>query len=222
MRVRRAGKERRTRAVDAAIDVLAERGFENTRFADVSAICGVAISTLQCYFGSREDMVIEALRRAIELDVLDAEQVAAAEPHPWRRIVALVSRSLVISEHDQRIQLEFWRATIRDDELREFCDGLQSRCQEPYLRALTDGREQGVFAFEQDPQDVVDVMKAVFCGLSHPWAVLHSRASMDGFRAVWLGQLAATLGVSAEHRVDEHLTRPSTDSTGSVEQVAAR
>jgi AcrR family transcriptional regulator len=206
VRVRRAGKERRTRAVDAAIDVLAERGYEHTRFADVSAICEVAISTLQCYFGSREDMVIEALRRAIELDVLAIEEIAAAEPHPWRRIVALVSRSLDISERDRRIQLEFWRATIRDDELREFCDGMAPRCKEPYLRAVMDGAAQGMFHIEQDPQDIVDVMKAVLCGLSHPWAAQRARPLLAGFRDVWLGQLAATLGVSGEHRIGEHRT----------------
>jgi AcrR family transcriptional regulator len=73
--VRRAGGERRARALDAAIDVLAA-GCEHTRFADVSAVCGVAVSTLQCYFGSREDMLIEALRRAIDLEVLAVEEVA--------------------------------------------------------------------------------------------------------------------------------------------------
>jgi AcrR family transcriptional regulator len=50
--------------LDAAVEVLAERGYERSRFADVAAATEVAISTLQSYFGSREDMLIEALFRA--------------------------------------------------------------------------------------------------------------------------------------------------------------
>jgi AcrR family transcriptional regulator len=203
--MRRAGGERRARALDAAIDVLAARGCEHTRFADVAAVCGVAVSTLQCYFGSREDMLIEALRRAIDLEVLAVEQVASAEPDPWRRITALVSHSLHMSERARRIVLEFWRATIRDDELREYCVELQERCREPYLRAIADGRDHQVFMLRHDPQDVVDVLMAVLCGLSHPWAVQRARPSIEGFQDVLLAQLAATLGVSAAH-LTQHLS----------------
>ena len=198
LRTRRAGGERRVGALDAAIDVVAERGWENTRFADVSAVCQIAVSTLQCYFGSREDMLVETLRRAIELQVVAIEQTAEAERDPWRRIVALVTRSLNTSDRDRRIMLEFWRATIRDDDLREYCEELQDRCRRPYLRAIAQGCAENIFTIKDDPEDIVDVMAAAFCGLSHPWAAQHSRQPLDGFRAVWLGQLASTLGVSPE------------------------
>ena len=193
--MRRAGGVRRISALDAAIEVFADRGCEHTRFADVSAICGVAISTLQYYFGSREDMVIEALRRFIEREVQATEAIADAEPHPGRRLVALLSRPLDITQRDRRIQLEFWRATLRDDELRAFCDSFEARFQALYLQVIKDGCEQGIFHTEQDPHDIVDVMKAVCCGLSHPWTDLQARPS-NGFRQVWFAQVAATLGVS--------------------------
>jgi hypothetical protein len=92
--------------------------------------------------------------------------------------------------------MEFWRAALRDDELRDYCLGLQDRCQRPYLQAIADGREQGVFTLERDPREIVDVLTAALCGFSHPWAVRDHR-SVDGFRAVLLAQLRHTLGVRA-------------------------
>ena len=69
-RTRRAGGARRAAVAETAAAVLAERGYESTRFADVSEARGAAISTLQNYFGSREDMLIEAIRHATEVEVL--------------------------------------------------------------------------------------------------------------------------------------------------------
>lgn len=208
VRTRRAGGERRLRALDAAIDVLAERGTDHTRFLDVSALCGVAVSTLQCYFGSREDMLIEALRRAIELEVVAIEETAVLEPDPWLRMVALVTRSLRGTERDRRIMMEFWRAALRDDELRDYCLGLQDRCREPYLQAIADGREQGVFTVEHDPKGIVDVLTAALCGFSHPWSVRDDRTA-DGFRAVLLSQLRGTLGLPAGTSASEPASNPT-------------
>jgi len=44
--------------------VIASRGAEATRFADVAAESGVPVSTLQYYFGSREDLLVAAFRHA--------------------------------------------------------------------------------------------------------------------------------------------------------------
>ena len=79
-RSRRAGGTRRTAVLEAAATVLAERGYENTRFADVSEASGVAISTLQNYFGSREDMLIEAMRHATDVEVHASERWPKARP----------------------------------------------------------------------------------------------------------------------------------------------
>ena len=51
---RRAGR-RKVQVLEAAGRVIAERGADATRFADVAAESAVPVSTLQYYFGSRED-----------------------------------------------------------------------------------------------------------------------------------------------------------------------
>ena len=60
---RRAGR-RKIAVLEAACRVIAERGADATRFADVAAESGVPVSTLQYYFGSREDLLVAAFRHA--------------------------------------------------------------------------------------------------------------------------------------------------------------
>ncbi len=77
---RRAGR-RKIAVLEAACRVIADRGADATRFADVAAESGVPVSTLQYYFGSREDLLVAGVvRRGIELgtfsDRYDSDTVA--------------------------------------------------------------------------------------------------------------------------------------------------
>ena len=59
--VRRAGRNRPD-ILRSAGQVIADRGYEETRFADVAERAGASVSTLQYLFGSREDLLIATLR----------------------------------------------------------------------------------------------------------------------------------------------------------------
>ena len=90
---RRAGR-RKIAVLEAACRVIADRGADATRFADVAAESGVPVSTLQYYFGSREDLLVAAFRHAssAEIAALEAEVAghrrpvgpARADPHHGR------------------------------------------------------------------------------------------------------------------------------------------
>ncbi|WP_159451065.1 TetR/AcrR family transcriptional regulator [Micromonospora cremea] len=177
-------------------DVLAARGFENTRFTDVSAAGGVAISTLQTYFGSREDMIIEAMEVFTnrELDALQA--VSTAEADPWRRLVALVDRSLHNSESTRQILVEFWRSAMRDDDLRNYSTDVQARYRAPFLTAVREGAERGEFTLAHDAEAVTDFLLAALAGLIISRVQHHPTPSPAEFREVLLTQLRLMLGVS--------------------------
>src|SRR5262249_26601181 len=65
---RRAARGREE-VLAGASRVIARRGADATRYADVAAETGTAISTLQYSFGSRADLVIAALRETHRADV---------------------------------------------------------------------------------------------------------------------------------------------------------
>ncbi|MET8229656.1 TetR/AcrR family transcriptional regulator [Micromonospora sp. NPDC005298] len=196
-RTRRAGGKKRDAVLDAVMDVLASRGYENTRFTDVSAAGGVAISTLQTYFGSREDMIIEAMRVFTDREVDALRAVSAAEADPWRRLVALTDRSLHNSESARRVLVEFWRSAMRDDELRDHSAEVLTRYRAPFLAAVREGVERGAFTPAHDADAVTDFLLAALAGLIVSRVQHHATPSPAQFRDVLLAQLGLMLGVRA-------------------------
>ncbi|GAB4105271.1 hypothetical protein GCM10028790_42900 [Micromonospora taraxaci] len=198
IRKRRAGGEKRAAVLDAVADVLATRGYENTRFADVSSAGGVAISTLQTYFGSREDMVIEAMQVFTDREVDALRAVSAAEADPWRRLVALVDRSLHNSESTRQILVEFWRAAMRDDELRDHSAQVWARYRAPFLAAVREGVSRGDFTLAHDAEAVTDLLLSALAGLIVSRVQHHPAPTPTDFRTVLLAQLRLMLGVNGE------------------------
>ena len=193
-RSRRAGGARRAAVLESAAAVLAERGYESTRYSDVSAKSGVAVSTLQNYFGSREDMLIEAMRHATEREVSALEAAASAEVDPWNRLVALIDRNLNTPVHNHRLLIEFWRTGIRDAELRDYGQEGWDRYRAPFLKAVFDGCDAGAFAPTISPDDVVDLLLATLSGAMVPRVLQFPAPAADRFRSALLHQVAQMLG----------------------------
>jgi AcrR family transcriptional regulator len=193
-RSRRAGGARRTAVTETVAAVLAERGYENTRFADVSAASGAAISTLQNYFGSREDMLIEAIRQATEAEVLALEAVADAESDPWHRLVAMIDRNLNTPLRNHQLLIEVWRSSMRDTELRDYSEAGWARYRAPFVRTVVEGRDAGVFAPLASPDEVVDLLLVWLAGAMIPRTLHFPTPSADRLRTALLRQVTLMLG----------------------------
>ena len=90
---RRAGR-RKTAVLEAAGRVIAERGADATRFADVAAESGVPVSTLQYYFGSREDLLVAAFRHASGTEIAALEADLPGLDDPWQQLAHVVTTAL--------------------------------------------------------------------------------------------------------------------------------
>lgn len=193
-RRRRAGGEKRKAALGAAVRVLSERGYERTRFSDVADEQGVAVSTLQHYFGSREDMLIEALREATEREVLRLEEAVSGGGDAWGRLVILFERGLATDVDVWRMLLEFLHAASHDEELRIHSEWLYGRYRQPFLDAIREGVERGEFDPRQNPEDVVSALIAQLDGLAFPQVLRHPYFDSSGVRGVALRSLEAIVG----------------------------
>jgi len=197
-RTRRAGGARRTLVLDQVVAVLADRGYAGTRFVDVSEASGVAVSTLQGYFGSREDMLIEAMRRATSVAVADMNEFAARFDDPWQQLVAMVDRGLSTSIVTWRMLMEFWTAAAHDAELRELAAALAEQYREPFTDAVRRGIESGAFTPRFDAAAIVEVVVANIVGLLYPVVLGHLAPQDMEYRDVVLAQLAFVLTTSTE------------------------
>ena len=90
---RRAGR-RKIAVLEAAGRVIAERGADATRFADVAAESGVPVSTLQYYFGSREDLLVAAFQHASGTEIAALEAALAELDDPWQQLGRIVTTAL--------------------------------------------------------------------------------------------------------------------------------
>ena len=168
---RRAGR-RKTAVLEAACRVITERGADATRFADVAAESGVPVSTLQYYFGSREDMLVAAFRHASDAEIAALEAEVTAIDNPWDQLERIITRSLTGYEPDApgagRLWIESWHFGIRDPEMR--ADALRDNTAWRRLVAevVRRGIELGSFSGSYDPDKVAVLAVAAADGMGIP------------------------------------------------------
>src|SRR6201996_2103 len=86
-RKRADGELSRERILDAATEIAAERGYEGTSIALVSAKCGLPASSIYWHFKNKDDLIAAVIQRSFA-DWLKAWQVPA-EGAPRDRLVGL-------------------------------------------------------------------------------------------------------------------------------------
>ena len=173
-RPRRAGRNR-DEVLAAAARVVAERGIDQTRFADVSDEAGVPISTLQYYFGSREDLILAVFDHAwrVEHEALAAALAETADP--WDRITLLVSTGLEgfagTDDVRGRLLLEAVRMGIRDPETRADVLTDYTAWRSLLTEAIEAGRADGSFSPTAPATTIALVALALVDGAGLPLAL---------------------------------------------------
>ncbi|GAA0530140.1 TetR family transcriptional regulator C-terminal domain-containing protein [Paractinoplanes ferrugineus] len=189
---RRAAR-RRADVLAAACAVVAERGADATRFTDVTAATGVGVSTLQYYFGSREDMLIAVFRYAAQADFEAVTPRLHAVADPWDRLLVIASHltGAVGSDTGWRLWVESWRWALRDADLRGEVLGDYTRWHDLLASIITAGVRDGRFGTDAAPMDVARQALALIDGLALP---------------VVLGDPGVT-GAAAGHLLSDALSR---------------
>jgi AcrR family transcriptional regulator len=171
---RRAGR-RKMAVLEAAGRVIADRGADATRFADVAAESGVPVSTLQYYFGSREDLLVAAFRHASGAEIAALEAEIAGLDDPWQQLARIVARAVAGYEDPAtgtgRLWIESWHFGIRDAEMR--ADTV--RDYDAWRRLVADvvrrGGEAGRFVLMLDPERIAVLTIALVDGVGIPLAL---------------------------------------------------
>jgi AcrR family transcriptional regulator len=200
-RTRRAGRDK-LHVLRAARRVIAQRGADATRFRDVAAETGSAISTLQYSFGSREDLIIAAFEDAAAADFERVREAAESADGPVDRLRALVRQS-VVAESDEGareawlVWVEYWRAAARDDELRSGSADVYARWRTLVGNVLADGRAAGAFRSDLDIDQAATQVMALLDGVGVPLVLRHPDVTSAGAAAAVLDALAGILDCDA-------------------------
>jgi len=154
----------------AACAVVAERGAEATRFSDVTAASGVGVSTLQYYFGSREEMLRAVFRYAARADFAAVGEQLAGVHGAWERLVVVASylTGAVDGDTSWRVWAESWRWALRDAELRADVLNDYQRWRELLAAEIDAGIREGAFTTDAAAIDGARQALALIDGLALP------------------------------------------------------
>ncbi|WP_121254545.1 TetR/AcrR family transcriptional regulator [Nocardioides ferulae] len=132
------GQARRAKLVEAAIEVIAERGLEGVTHRSVAARAGVPLSTTSYFFGSLDELIgaavteiADRVRASVDAVVADAAGGALDRRELAERLVRLLAAA---SPQLVLVQFEAYLATSRRPDLR------------PAVRAIMLGFEEATAA----------------------------------------------------------------------------
>lgn len=166
---RRRAARKRADVLVAAAAVVAARGAESTRFTDVTAATGVGVSTLQYYFGSREDLLIAVFRHAAQADFDAVAGRLGEQTDPWERLVTIATH--LSGDTGWRVWVESWRWALRDPEVRADVLGDYARWHELIAAEISAGVAAGTLRTEARPLDAARQVLALIDGLALPVAL---------------------------------------------------
>src|SRR5258707_13912664 len=112
---------RREQMLRAALEVIAERGYADTRIADVAERTGISPALVIYYFKTKDQLLTEAIRYSEDTWYADGQRRLAALPTAAARVEEIVAMScLPEADPEPRdswlLWLDFWALAARNPE----------------------------------------------------------------------------------------------------------
>jgi AcrR family transcriptional regulator len=145
--VRRDPVVRRRQLVEAAFEVLAERGTDGTRLSDIAERAGVASSLVTYYFPNKDDLLLEATRFGVDRFYTEQSAELARIEDPWERLESAIRQTLPVGARDAdwMILVQFWARAIYRSDLQSVAAMFQTRARGLYVSIIESGTASGRF-----------------------------------------------------------------------------
>jgi AcrR family transcriptional regulator len=153
--------EKAQRIIDAMRRSVARRGTAGSTFDHVSREAGVSRGLLHYYFGTKEQLLVEAVRRDcdLRLERLELQLSTAQTPDDF---IDLMAQSLqdTIREDPDFVTLVFELFTLsrRNTDIATEYAALMRRTREQVAGMLAAGQAEGVLRLHAEPEVVAEVL----------------------------------------------------------------
>lgn len=186
---------RREQLLDAAIGLVASKGYEATTVRDIAAAADVATGTIAYWFSSRDDLLRAALVEASRRFGRRLDDALAEAASPLEELIAHAEVATPRTPREtaaQVVWVEFWRQAQRDPELRALHERMYDSWRARIAATVRAGVEEGAFR-AVDADDWARRFVALADGLAlhvllHPGSV-----TPDDMERIAREQIAATL-----------------------------
>ena len=162
---------RRTEMLRAAAELICERGFGDTRIADVAKRAGVSSALVIYYFGTRDRLLVDALRHSEE-SFYEAGEKMLAEVTSLRERLSLLIKWTCVPEADNEIPgawglwFDLWAQAFRHDEVKAGRVELDARWRKMIVDAIKSAEAMDELDVDIDARLFALEFSALLDGLS--------------------------------------------------------
>ncbi len=200
------GNEARRRAMlQAAAELIAERGFGETRIADVAKRAGTSSGLVIYYFGTRDRLLVDALRFSEET-YYDAAAKLLGEEQDFRKRLSMLVEWSCVPELPGEVSgswglwLDLWSTALRHPEVREARVELDARWRDLLERIVREGQESGAVGADIDPRQFALTFTVLLDGLSTQVALDDAEITSDVAYDIGMEYAEQRLGLSPSKR----------------------
>jgi TetR/AcrR family fatty acid metabolism transcriptional regulator len=169
---RDARGDKRKRILDAAVRVLARKGFHATRVSEVAKAAGVADGTIYLYFDSKDALLVSLFEDRVErlLAFLDAELPRAQTASEKLRRVIELQLGLLESERDLA---EVLTVILRQSTklMKEHAAPKFNAYIDAIARVVAEGQASGELRSDVAPRLVARAIFGALDGIAMTWAL---------------------------------------------------
>jgi AcrR family transcriptional regulator len=168
-RARSLSSEKAQRIIDAMRQSVAQRGTAASTFDHVSRAAGVSRGLLHYYFGTKEQLLAEAVRRDCDLRLERLEQQLSTAKTA-DDFIDLMAQSLreTVSENPDFVTLVFELFTLsrRNADIAAEYAGLMRNTREHVADMLAAAQREGVLRLHAEPDVVAEVLFSIGDGFA--------------------------------------------------------
>lgn len=162
--------QRRGQMLTAALEVISERGFAETRIADVAERIGISPALVIYYFKTKDQLLTEAIRHYEDAWYAEGKRRMDALPTSARRIEEFVAMNLLPDSDPEldsnwQLWLDFWVQAARNSDVAMLRRQSDERWREVIVSLVRAGQEAGEFA-SIDPHPYSIFISALLDGLT--------------------------------------------------------
>jgi len=189
--------DRREQLIAAAARVLVRDGSAGMRVRDVAVEAGVSTGIVHYYFGSKDEILVDALRWAIGKPAERFAELRRDGDH-LRVLATLLEVSLPhpgVLFDESVLWLELWTAVTHDAALQPLCEELAADYREELVKLVREGTSAGAFHPIAAPDEVAERISAMVDGLCFRSVVGYSWTPLDRVRAMLRAFACEQLGI---------------------------
>ncbi len=182
-----------------ACRAIQQRGFANTRIADIASEAGMSTGAIHYYFEVKDEVLIAALKWASGQLFDRLEELAEAATSERERLALLLEHAVPlpgVRRGEYVLWIELWVRALQEPDLMPECEALSSRWRGYFFDAVRRGTETGEFTPVASPDEVAERLIAQVDGLGFELLLGYTWTSPERMRARVHAFAAEQLGIS--------------------------